>query len=65
MVASSRLAELRPKSSLTLRSAPPCVLSDSDVDLPRNSHREVRAKPCCGSEDVAWLGGGGPKTFFS
>lgn len=34
----------------------------SDVDLPKYSQRELRAKPCCGSDDVAWLDGGGPKT---
>lgn len=33
-------------------------------DLPRNSHRDARAKPCWGSEEVAWPDfGGGPKTW--
>jgi hypothetical protein len=54
---------LSPKSSLTdwSKAEDPSGL-DSDVDLPRNSHREVRAKPCCGSLEVAWFDGGGPKT---
>jgi hypothetical protein len=49
-----------PKSSLTeLESS-----VSSDAVLPRNSQRELRAKPCCGSEDVAWPDlGGGPKTL--
>ena len=56
-VASSRFSGERPKSSLTLELEEPSL-----VALPRNSHRAVRAKPCCGSLDVAaWFGSGGPK----
>jgi hypothetical protein len=69
LVAASSDAELSPKSSLTDRSAaaatdPPApdAAADSDVDLPRNSHREVRARPCWGSFPVAWSEGGEPKT---
>jgi hypothetical protein len=68
-VASSRLPLDRPKSSLTERSAAepdddeaPPGRWDSDVDLPRNSHCEVRAKPCCGSLDVSAWSGAVPKT---
>lgn len=52
-----------PRSILTVLSA--FLLSrskDSEVELPRNSQVEFRAKPCWGSLDVAWLEGGGPKT---
>jgi hypothetical protein len=54
--------ELRPKSSLTvgLLAALPAI--DSDVDLPRNSQREVRAKPCCGRSLVWGWFGAVPKT---
>src|SRR5690242_11760011 len=63
LAAASRLAELRPKSSFTDRSAASLeAASDSDVDLPRNSHRLVRAKPCWGRDEVAWFAGGGPNT---
>lgn len=59
--ASSLSPELyRPKSSLTELEP----RASSDVDLPRNSHRDVRAKPCCGRDDVGWPDlGGGPKTW--
>jgi hypothetical protein len=61
--ASSARPELyRPKSSLT-ESEPK---ASSAADLPRNSHRDVRANPCCGRAEVAWPDlGGGPKTFGS
>lgn len=36
--------------------------SDSDVDLPRNSHRDVRARPCCGSWLVGTSAGDLPNT---
>ncbi len=39
--------------------------ADSDVDLPRNSHVEVRASPCCGSLFVAAWSGAVPKTCVS
>lgn len=60
-----RFDEYRPKSSLTQSSdgAPDLAAPDSDVLLPRNSHRDERAKPCCDSADVAWSAGGGPKTY--
>ena len=64
----------RPKSSLTQSCLSPVLLLlavpmfsfldrvfDSVVDLPRYSQRALRAKPCEGSEDVAWSDGGGPK----
>lgn len=60
LVFSSRVADDRPKSSLTEASDGP---DDSDVDLPRNSHRELRANPCCGSFDVAAWSGAVPKTY--
>lgn len=53
---------LSPKSSLTERSSAAELLADSLVDLPRNSHRDERAKPCCGSLDVAAWSGAVPKT---
>ena len=67
---SLRLEEDRPKSSLTEalsadledeEEAPPSP-ADSEVDLPRNSQRDVRAKPCWGSCDVALWSGAVPKT---
>lgn len=48
---SSRVADERPKSSFTEASETPVV--DSEDDFPRNSHFELRAKPCWGSLDVA------------
>jgi hypothetical protein len=54
-----RLAWLRPKSSLTELSALPV---DSEVDDPRNSQVEVRAKPCWGSLEVSGCSGAVPKT---
>jgi hypothetical protein len=33
----------------------------SEEDLPKNSQLELRAKPCCGRDEVAWFWGGGPK----
>ena len=62
LASSPRVAEDRPKSSLTLASEGPADGDDSDVDLPRNSHREVRANPCCGSRDVGAWSGAVPKT---
>ena len=51
---SSSMASESPKSSLTPESAPvPGTDEDSEDDLPRNSHRDVLAKPCCGSLEVA------------
>ena len=53
----------KPKSSFTDES--PVLFGrvvDSDEDLPRYSHFEVRAKPCWGNPLVAWFAGGGPKT---
>lgn len=53
----------RPKSSFT--EASPEVLGrepDSEEDLPRYSHLEVRAKPCWGRPVVGCEAGGGPKT---
>lgn len=51
---------LRPKSSLTVLDP----AASSEADLPRNSQRDVRAKPCCGRVDVGWPDlGGGPKTL--
>ena len=53
----------RPKSSLT--DASPLLLGrvdDSDDDLPKYSHLELRAKPCWGSLPVGWSALGGPKT---
>lgn len=44
----------RPKSSFT--EASPLLLGvaeDSEEDLPRYSHFEIRAKPCCGRPLVA------------
>ena len=38
-------------------------LSDSVVDLPRNSQREVRANPCCGRLSVAGWFSDLPKTY--
>ena len=58
-------AELSPKSSLTLRSAASRPAADSLVDLPRNSHRDVRANPCCGSLPVCACSGAVPKTYVS
>lgn len=60
--------ELSPKSSLTATSPaaadedPDAAGADSDVDLPRNSQRDVRAKPCCGSFEVAAWSGAVPNT---
>ena len=55
---SSIPSEDSPKSSLTLE------LEPSLVDLPRNSQRAVRARPCWGSFDVAaWFGLAGPKSY--
>ena len=62
MASSPRVAEDRPKSSLTLASEGPAEGDDSDVDLPRNSHREVRANPCCGRRAVGAWSGAVPKT---
>jgi hypothetical protein len=54
----------KPKSSFTLLSSLEEGTSDSDVDLPKNSHRTCRAKPCCGRLEVGCpLLGGGPKTY--
>ena len=55
----------RPKSSLTEASAPLAPIEkDSDDVLPRYSQREERAKPCCGSLDVASCEEvGGPKSW--
>lgn len=36
----------KPKSSLTPSSPPEASLPDSEEDLPRYSHVELRAKPC-------------------
>jgi hypothetical protein len=62
LTASLSIADDSPKSSFTL----PPLLSlpsvDSEADLPRNSQLVDRAKPCCGRLEVAWFGGGGPKT---
>lgn len=58
LVSSSRLAEDRPKSSFTEELSLPSL-----VDLPRNSQREERAKPCWESLAVGgWASEGGPKT---
>lgn len=67
LVFSSSEEALRPKSSLTLVSAAPWLPSglDSVVDLPRSSHLELRAKPCCGSLEVASWSGAVPKTCSS
>lgn len=54
---SSRFSEERPKSSLTLSEAA------SDVDLPRNSQRVMRATPCWGSWPTAGWSGAVPKTL--
>jgi hypothetical protein len=62
LVAASSEELLSPKSSLTERSSAAELLADSLVDLPRNSHRDERAKPCCGSLDVAAWSGAVPKT---
>lgn len=43
LILSSMVSHERPKSSLTADAEP------SVVDLPRNSQRELRAKPCWGS----------------
>jgi hypothetical protein len=57
---SEMLERSRPKSSLTELEP----RASSEADLPRNSQRDVRAKPCCGREDVGWPDlGGGPKTY--
>lgn len=56
----------RPKSNLTAESEVLLVVADSSLDLPRYSQRTLRAKPCCGREEVAWPDdGGAPKTLFS
>ena len=57
---------LSPKSSFTLSSPAEeeDKLADSEVLFPRNSHREVRAKPCCGREAVAAWSGAVPKTYM-
>ena len=60
-ISSLRLAAVRPKSSLTASSPPFDRRPDSEDDLPRYSHFEMRAKPCCGRLEVAWFFGGGPK----
>src|SRR5205823_14919142 len=51
----------KPKSSFTLSS--PLCATDSEVDFPRNSQRDMRAKPCCGSPAVGRSLGEGPKTY--
>ena len=63
LVASSSEELLSPKSSLTDRSAAAALLVDSLVLFPRNSHLEVRAKPCWGSLEVAAWSGAVPKTY--
>lgn len=63
LVASSSEELLSPKSSLTDRSAAAELLGDSLVLLPRNSHLDVRAKPCWGSLEVASWSGAVPKTY--
>jgi hypothetical protein len=50
---SSRVADERPKSSLIEASEAPLDGDDSEDDLPRNSHFELRAKPCWGSLEAA------------
>jgi hypothetical protein len=62
LTASPSEALLRPKSSLTDRSAEAELLDDSLVLLPRNSHLDDRAKPCWGSLEVAAWSGAVPKT---
>lgn len=64
LMSSSREELLRPKSSLTDRSAEAELLEDSLVLFPRNSHLEFRAKPCWGSLEVAAWSGAVPKTCF-
>lgn len=59
---SDRCSESRPKSSFTASSPPLERAPDSEDDLPRYSHVELRAKPCWGRAEVAWSFGGGPKT---
>lgn len=56
----SRFSEERPKSSLTLASP-----EDSEVDLPRNSQRDMRAKPCWGSLPTSGWSALVPKTWRS
>jgi hypothetical protein len=53
------LLRSRPKSSLTESASS----ASSEVDLPRYSQRELRAKPCWGRVDVGPSLGGGPKTY--
>lgn len=59
LVLSSSVLDERPKSSLTELSDAP---ADSELDLPRNSQREVRANPCWGSFAVAAWSGDVPNT---
>lgn len=54
------MADERPKSNLTEMSD---GLADSELDFPRNSHRELRAKPCCGNFEVAAWSGAVPNTY--
>ena len=62
---SSSIESERPKSSLTEASAPLAPIEkDSEEVFPRYSQRELRAKPCCGSLEVAsWEEDGAPKSW--